>query len=157
MQASVTLEKDPQLKSGPDQMNPWSCLWGIFLIADWCGGAQPAAASTTLGQEDWARMIKEGSWTSQGKQAGKQHSSIVSDLVPDSKILQCPLPRLPLVVDWNLEANKTLSSPKFLWVLVLTTATNHRLGLTPPWYSKLITSQNPSLNYTRKDPFTKWL
>lgn len=39
MQIRPLRKKNPQLKKSPDQISLWLCLWGIFLIANWCMGA----------------------------------------------------------------------------------------------------------------------
>jgi hypothetical protein len=38
-------KREPQLKSRLHQISSWACLWGIVLIADWCGRAQVTVSS----------------------------------------------------------------------------------------------------------------
>lgn len=30
-------KREPQMKNFPNETGSWSCVWGIFFIADWCG------------------------------------------------------------------------------------------------------------------------
>ena len=59
--------REPQLRNGLHQTGLWVCLWGIFLINNWCGRAQSTLEVVMTGQMVLSSIKKQTEKTTRSK------------------------------------------------------------------------------------------
>jgi len=90
-------KKALSLRNCPPCVSLWACLWGIFLIANWCRRSWPPVSSATPGSWSWVQRESK-------KQARKQlpsTGSVSSSCLESFFLASLTDGLLPGSVSWN--------------------------------------------------------
>lgn len=111
-------KREAQLRSRLSQINMWTCLWGVFFIANWCRRVQPTAGGA-IPRQVGLGCIKKGAEQARGSRPARVSPPwLLRQSLPAGSSFEL-LPLLPSMMNYKLQDEINSLSPGLVLASVL--------------------------------------